>query len=93
MTKDCSYITMRVCPVCGKEFVYKPYWTYRLKIKGAIVAYCSYTCYRKIQTTKSYETVPRSHKCIHDAYTREDDARLRSKTKKRQIQQRKDTTL
>lgn len=38
------------CPVCGKLFFPTPLWVYKLTVKGKLKYFCSYTCYRKIQT-------------------------------------------
>ena len=40
---------LRKCPVCGKEFIMPPENVYKLVVKGKVVHYCSYTCFRVIQ--------------------------------------------
>lgn len=38
------------CPCCGKEFVIHKQGIYKLTIHGRIQEFCSYSCYRKIQS-------------------------------------------
>lgn len=42
----------RVCPICGEMFILPPQNVYKLTIKGVILHYCSYTCFRKAQKRK-----------------------------------------
>ena len=53
--------TEHKCPICGKMFILPPENIYKLKVKGKIQNYCSYTCFRVIQKKqekgKKYNTV------------------------------------
>ena len=52
---------VRICPICGKEFILPCENVYKLIIKGRTKHYCSYTCYRvaqkEIEGAKKYRSM------------------------------------
>ena len=47
MTKARTQLEERICPECGKSFIFRDHWAYKLIIDHKVVNYCSWTCKRK----------------------------------------------
>jgi uncharacterized Zn finger protein (UPF0148 family) len=40
----------RECPKCGKEFRSNGSWVYKIQQKDGLQVFCSWTCYRAVQS-------------------------------------------
>lgn len=41
---------LETCPVCGRDFIARPLWGYKIKTGGGHTrSVCSYPCMRKVQ--------------------------------------------
>ncbi len=47
MTKARTQLDERVCPECGRRFIFRDQWAYKLIKNKRMVNYCSWTCMRK----------------------------------------------
>ena len=52
MTKARTQLEERICPECGKSFIFRDHWAYKLIIDHKVVNYCSWTCKRKNEKGK-----------------------------------------
>ena len=47
MTKARTQLEERICPECGKNFIFRDHWAYKIVKDKRVVNYCSWTCMRK----------------------------------------------
>ena len=47
MAKEKNQLDERVCPECGKSFIFRDQWAYKLIKNKRVVNYCSWNCMRK----------------------------------------------
>ena len=52
MTKARTQLEERICPECGKAFIFRDHWTYKKITNHQTVNYCSWTCMRKSEKGK-----------------------------------------
>lgn len=64
--ESCFDLEMRVCPICGKEFIPAPQHVYRYMDK----VYCSWTCFRKVERGKQGRGKPVEQYTLDGEYIR-----------------------
>ena len=47
MTKARTQLEERICPECGKSFIFRDHWAYKIIKDKRVVNYCSWNCMRK----------------------------------------------
>ena len=47
MAKEKNQLDERICPECGRAFIFRDQWAYKLIKNKRVVNYCSWTCMRK----------------------------------------------
>ena len=47
MAKEKNQLNERVCPECGKSFIFRDQWAYKIVKDKHVVNYCSWTCMRR----------------------------------------------
>ena len=52
MAKKKNQLEERICPECGRRFIFRDHWAYKLIIDHKVVNYCSWTCKRKNERRK-----------------------------------------
>lgn len=55
MTKARTQLEERICPECGRAFIFRDQWAYKLIKNKRVVNYCSWTCMRKNERNRSNE--------------------------------------
>lgn len=46
----------KICPVCGKKYIFRDHWAYKILKDEHVTNYCSWSCMRK--TEKENGRVP-----------------------------------
>lgn len=52
MTKARTQLEERICPECGRAFIFRDQWAYKVIKNKRVVNYCSWTCMRKNEKGK-----------------------------------------
>ena len=39
----------KTCPMCGKTFIFREHWAYKIIKDTHVTNYCSWTCMRKVE--------------------------------------------
>ncbi len=55
MAKENNQLDERICPECGRAFIFRDQWAYKLIKNKRVVNYCSWTCMRKNERNRSNE--------------------------------------
>lgn len=57
MAKVINQLEERICPECGKAFIFRDYWAYKVKKGQHVVNYCSWICMRKNERGEKNESI------------------------------------
>ena len=52
MSNPKNQLVEKICPECGKKFIFRDHWTYKKIINHQTVNYCSWNCMRKNEKGK-----------------------------------------
>lgn len=52
MTKARTQLEERICPECGKNYIFRDHWAYKIIKDKRVVNYCSWNCMRKNERRK-----------------------------------------
>ena len=47
----------RICPECGKSFIFRDHWAYKAIKNKRVVNYCSWNCMRKNERKKENDHI------------------------------------
>ena len=47
MEKKKNQLVEKICPMCGKAYIFRDKWAYKRIENDHVVNYCSWTCFRK----------------------------------------------
>ena len=52
MSNPKNQLVEKICPECGRKFIFRDHWTYKKIINHQTVNYCSWNCMRKNEKGK-----------------------------------------
>ena len=52
MEKKKNQLVEKICPMCGKAYIFRDKWAYKRTENDHVVNYCSWTCFRKSERRK-----------------------------------------
>lgn len=52
MAQTKAQLEERICPECGRNFIFRDHWAYKLMKDRHVVNYCSWNCMRKNEKGK-----------------------------------------
>ena len=58
--------SLKICCCCGDPYLENKMSVYKLTVKGKLYRFCSYSCYRKIQTLREDKQYEEIDKILND---------------------------
>lgn len=52
MSNPKNQLVEKICPECGRKFIFRDHWAYKLMKDHHVVNYCSWNCKRKNEKGK-----------------------------------------